>query len=94
MGRNKIAYALADLTLVVASDLDTGGTWSGATEALRRGFGDVAVWRGNGEGPGNAALESRGAWPVHTLDQLSARLGAETSSPRQPRVTQLGLGLR
>jgi len=72
MGRNKLIYALSARTLVVAADVDTGGTWSGATEALRRGFGRVAVWRGPGEGPGNARLEERGAFPVASLDELEA----------------------
>ena len=72
MGRNKLIYALSALTLVVAADVDTGGTWSGAAEALRRGFGRVVVWRGPGEGPGNARLEERGAFPVASLDELEA----------------------
>ena len=72
MGRNKLIYALSTLTLVVAADVDTGGTWSGATEALRRSFGRVAVWRGPGEGPGNVRLEERGAVPVRSLDELEA----------------------
>lgn len=72
MGRNKLIYALSAQTFVVAADLDTGGTWSGATEALRRGFGRVAVWRGPGEGPGNVRLEERGAVSVTSLDELEA----------------------
>ena len=72
MGRNKLIYALSDLALVVAADAGTGGSWSGATEALRRGFGRVAVWRGPGEGPGNEKLEERGAVPVTSLDELEA----------------------
>ncbi|UCJ13785.1 MAG: DNA-protecting protein DprA [Phormidium sp. PBR-2020] len=35
MGRNKNIYALADYAVVIHSDLDKGGTWSGATEALK-----------------------------------------------------------
>ena len=61
MGRNKLIYAQAALTVVVASDAETGGTWSGATEALKHGYGPVAVWRGDGEGPGNEPLQQRGA---------------------------------
>ena len=70
MGRNKVIYALADVTLVVASDVDTGGTWQGATEALRRGFGPVAVWTGDGAGPGNAVLAERGAMVITDLARL------------------------
>lgn len=72
MGRNKLIYALSALTLVVAADVDSGGTWSGAAETLRRGFGRVAVWQGPGEGPGNARLEEWGAVPVSSLDELEA----------------------
>jgi predicted Rossmann fold nucleotide-binding protein DprA/Smf involved in DNA uptake len=74
MGRNKIVYALSSLTVVVAADEDSGGSWAGATEALRSGFGRVAVWRGTGEGPGNAALEARGARRVSTVADLDAVL--------------------
>ncbi|MXZ30980.1 MAG: DNA-processing protein DprA [Acidimicrobiia bacterium] len=74
MGRNKLIYALSDLTVVVAADAETGGSWSGAAEALRRGFGRVAVWRGPGEGPGNAVLAERGAVPVTSLEELESAL--------------------
>jgi len=36
MGRNKLIYALADAALVVSSDYQRGGTWTGAVEQLRR----------------------------------------------------------
>ncbi|MEX2619910.1 MAG: hypothetical protein WD250_06800 [Egibacteraceae bacterium] len=48
MARNKIVYALARVTLVVAADAHLGGTWEGAQEALRRAFGPVTVWIGEG----------------------------------------------
>ncbi|NMD31421.1 MAG: DNA-processing protein DprA, partial [Chloroflexi bacterium] len=35
MGRNKLIYTLADYAIIVASDAEKGGTWAGATEALR-----------------------------------------------------------
>ena len=72
MGRNRLIYALSRLTLVVATDLGKGGTWSGAEQALRGGFGRVTVWRGTGEGPGNAELQEMGALPVTSLDELEA----------------------
>jgi predicted Rossmann fold nucleotide-binding protein DprA/Smf involved in DNA uptake len=74
MARNKLVYALADLTAVIATDEGGGGTWAGATEALRRHYGRVAVWRGVGEGPGNAALERMGAAAFRSLDELEAIL--------------------
>ncbi|MDS9396315.1 DNA-processing protein DprA [Aphanizomenon flos-aquae NRERC-008] len=36
MGRNKYIYSLADYALVVKSDLEKGGTWNGAVEALSK----------------------------------------------------------
>ncbi|WP_420620198.1 DNA-processing protein DprA [Candidatus Poriferisocius sp.] len=70
MGRNKLIYAGSLTTLVVASDIETGGTWAGAVESLKHGFGPVAMWRGPGEGPGNERLEQLGAMPVGSLDEL------------------------
>jgi len=89
MGRNKVIYALADLTVVVAGDEGTGGTWAGATEALRRGFGRVAVWRGPGEGPGNAALEELGATPLADVDDLESVL--PSGPDHDPDIEQLRL---
>ena len=83
MGRNKLIYAQTAVTLVVASDKGSGGTWTGATEALDRQFGRVAVWRGPGEGPGNEDLERRGAVPVSDMNTLSTLL--DDKSPAAPR---------
>jgi predicted Rossmann fold nucleotide-binding protein DprA/Smf involved in DNA uptake len=91
MGRNKLIYGLATVTLVVASDLDSGGTWGGATEALRRGFGRVAVWTGAGAGPGNAALVERGG---EAVDDLTDWDPSTASAPvNEPQPSQLGLGI-
>lgn len=77
MGRNKIIYGLSSVTLVVASADGEGGTWSGAVEALRRGYGRVAVWTGAGAGPGNGPLVKAGGLAI---DQPEAILDVE----RQP----------
>ncbi len=70
-GRNRLIYALGDPTLVVACADGSGGTWTGATEAMAGGWGSVAVWRGLGEGPGNAALSDAGATAIAALDDLA-----------------------
>ncbi|MPZ74772.1 MAG: hypothetical protein GEU74_16415 [Nitriliruptorales bacterium] len=70
MGRNKVIYALSQATLVVAADVEKGGTWAGAMESLRRGITPVVVWAGAGAGEGNKALEGRGAAAVHSLEAL------------------------
>ncbi len=86
MGRNKLIYAQAALTVVVASDDGTGGTWSGATEALKNGYGTVAVWRGDGEGPGNQILQQRGALPVSSREDVEALLDDRDSSVPEPNA--------
>ncbi len=96
MGRNKLIYAQSTLTLVVASDEDNGGTWSGATEALDHKFGRVAVWRGPGEGPGNEALERRGALPISDLDDLERLLDdgdANTTPDASPLASEAEQGV-
>ncbi len=64
MGRNKYIYALADYGLVVNSTANKGGTWAGATEALKR-ITDVPVLvriEKNGN-KGNHKLIEKGAIP-------------------------------
>ncbi|MGD9998714.1 MAG: DNA-processing protein DprA [Ilumatobacteraceae bacterium] len=88
MGRNKLIYALADVTLVVCADSGSGGTWEGAREALRRGFGRVAVWIGAGAGPGNPQLVDMGGVPVSDIaDLVTVAARAEPpASERQPTL--------
>ncbi len=92
MSRNKLVYALSALTVVIASDEGSGGTWAGAVEAIKNSNGIVAVWRGDGEGPGNTALEQRGAKPIRAAVQLSEILDSDTAidDPPPDRPEQLG----
>jgi len=92
MGRNKLIYALATATLVVASDLEKGGTWAGAVEALRQSIGPVIVWSGEGAGEGNRALIAQGAHELSDLDSLFP-LDLERGPAPQPIADQLSLGL-
>lgn len=69
-GRNKLVYATAETTLVVASEPEEGSTWDGAVEAIERGYGDVSVWTGPGDLPGNALLVDRGGRAIRNLEQL------------------------
>ena len=70
LGRNKLIYGLSDVTVAVAADKGSGGTWSGATEAMKGRYCRVAVWRALGEGPGNEALADMGATPITDVSQL------------------------
>lgn len=63
MGRNKLLYGLGEAALVVASSAETGGTWAGAVEALRRGRIKVFVKSTGSVAPGNAKLLLMGGIP-------------------------------
>jgi DNA processing protein len=91
MGRNKLIYAASLLTFVVASDLERGGTWEGATEALRRGYGRIAVWLGEGSGPGNEAIAGLDAAPVRSMEELLPLVSREEGESGVDRG-QLALG--
>ena len=95
MARNKMIYGLARCTVVVASDQDTGGTWAGAVEALKNGYGRVASWVGAGSGPGNKALVDQGALELTDLSHGEVLLDpSAASSPTddRTRADQLTLG--
>lgn len=66
MGRNKLIYAMADYGLVVSAEHKKGGTWSGATEELKREMSrPIFVREGNKVPQGNRKLLELGAipWP-------------------------------
>lgn len=62
MNRNKYIYASAYGAFVVASDYNKGGTWSGATEAMRNHWTKVMIWNHKKYG-GNLKLIERGGIP-------------------------------
>lgn len=92
MGRNKIVYALAEVTFVVTAEVASGGTWTGADEALRRKYGQVAVWMGENRGPGNELLVQQGATPVTDIEDLFM-LEPRAGNTVVGEVDQLHLGL-
>ena len=64
LARNKIIFALADIGLVVNSDIDKGGTWAGATEQLRKlHFVPLYVRSLGQRSQGLDALAAEGALP-------------------------------
>ncbi len=92
MGRNKLIYALSDVTVAVAADQGSGDTWSGATEAMKGRYCRVAVWRGPNEGPGNEALAEMGATPITDVSQLRNVLDSPRSENEEsPRAEQAAL---
>lgn len=71
MGRNKLIYALADVSVVVSSDAGSGGTWSGATENLGHDWSPLFVRAGPDAPEGNLRLIALGALPLDG-DDLTA----------------------
>lgn len=63
MQRNKYIYVESQGTIVVKSDYNKGGTWSGASEAIKKKYCPV-LCRENEHYPGNSALISLGAIPI------------------------------
>lgn len=84
MGRNKLIYAHAQATVVVSSDLETGGTWAGAVEALRLNLGGLLVRSGESAPPGNRALIGKGGVSVKSPADLA-------SAVRSSRMAQESL---
>ncbi|HUG84472.1 MAG TPA: DNA-processing protein DprA [Euzebya sp.] len=93
MGRNKLIYAQAALTVVIATADGSGGTWEGATEALTKGYGRVAVWTGPGAGPGNEKLIDGGAAPLAAAADLEQVCQPPSTDAQQSMPEQLGLAV-
>ncbi len=95
MGRNKLIYTLADYAIIVASDAEKGGTWAGATEALRAKWLPVFVLEHSDMPQGNRMLLQKGAlkfphpFPEHHL-KLHSWLIEQSSQvkpdPKQPSL--------
>lgn len=95
MGRNKIIYGLARCTVVVTTDHETGGTWAGATEALKNRYGRVASWTGRGSSVGNSSLVRQGADELSDVTDLDELLHESVVAAPAEGVTlgnQLTLG--
>lgn len=95
MGRNRLIYCLADYAIVVASDAKTGGTWAGATEALKAGWIPVFVLEHAAMPEGNRLLLQKGGvvFP-HPFPEQYKRLPEwlrENSGSPKLEAKQLGL---
>jgi len=95
MGRNKLIYALADYAVVAASEVEKGGTWAGATEALKAEWVPVFILEYPDMPEGNGALLKKGGialpypFPIDFAkfpDWLNEQAGLI-----KPKPTQLGL---
>jgi predicted Rossmann fold nucleotide-binding protein DprA/Smf involved in DNA uptake len=95
MQRNKVIYALSDAALVVSSDFEKGGTWTGAIEQLERlRFVPVFVRDGTEAAKGNLALLQRGAhpWPnprtgAELIEAITAIAESVAAEPKQSTLS-------
>jgi DNA processing protein len=95
MQRNKVIYALSDAALVVTSDFEKGGTWTGAIEQLDRlRFVPVFVRNGSEAGKGNSALLQRGAhpWPnprngAELIEAMATIADSVAAEPKQSTLS-------
>jgi predicted Rossmann fold nucleotide-binding protein DprA/Smf involved in DNA uptake len=99
MGRNKYIYCLADLSVVVHSG-DSGGTWNGALENLKKAWVPLWVKRTRDDAAGNAALVQAGGrwledevssifWP--DLVGMTAVAGRDTSAVSEAAPVSSGV---
>jgi predicted Rossmann fold nucleotide-binding protein DprA/Smf involved in DNA uptake len=96
MGRNRLIYTLADFALVVASDFEKGGTWAGATEALKAGWLPVFILEHSEMAEGNRQLLQKGGirfpypFPGH-YSTLPAWLEEQAKENSKSKPNQLSL---
>ncbi|HVZ31196.1 MAG TPA: DNA-processing protein DprA, partial [Polyangiaceae bacterium] len=93
MQRNKLVYALADAALVVSSDHNKGGTWTGAVEQLEKlHFVCVYVRAVGNVTEGTAALLKKGAvpWP-EPKDASAMKAALQPTSVARPPPPQTAL---
>jgi predicted Rossmann fold nucleotide-binding protein DprA/Smf involved in DNA uptake len=91
MQRNKAIYALSDAGLVVTSDFQKGGTWTGAIEQLEKlRYVPVFVRNGKDSGKGNQALIQHGGrvWPEprngdELADAMHSAFVEDAKTPQQ-----------
>lgn len=81
MGRNKYIYTLSQAVVVVKSDYDTGGTWTGAVENLKKKWVPLLVRQSAHRG--NQELIKEGATPINdTVTDFSSMLRKQSTAPR------------
>lgn len=92
MGRNRLIYCLADYAIVVASDVEKGGTWAGAVETLRAGWIPVFILDHDRMPEGNRRLLQKGGLSFpHPFPEDRKRLNGwleEHATPPPVKPTQ------
>ena len=90
MNRNKFIYASAMGTFIVESDYNKGGTWNGATEAIKNKWGKVFVWKNYSNG--NQKLIDFGGNAYNVTDEnLMAVISKQQEEDEKEKYTQINL---
>jgi predicted Rossmann fold nucleotide-binding protein DprA/Smf involved in DNA uptake len=87
MERNTLVYAISERSLVVQAQLKQGGSWIGATSALRRHLSSVFIRDDNSSA--SRALASLGATPIQSPEQLFS-LRPSVAQPSIPMLEGTG----
>lgn len=95
MGRNKLIYCLADAAVVICSTKGSGGTFTGASENLKKGW--VPLWVATTDDPdsGNVTLVERGGSWLPELSELRLEelFTPRASSAATPPIRQMTYSL-
>lgn len=86
MDRNKYIYCLSELTVVVSSDYNKGGTWTGAAECLKNNWVPVVVREDENSPKGNKELIKLGGTKldVHNFDAPFDKYKIESVNSETP----------
>ena len=91
MARNKLIYAMSDVAVVISSASGSGGTWTGAVEALDHEWVPVLVRIDGAVPAGNLELVAHGARPID-LSSIGAEADVdallEAAGPSVARVAE------
>ena len=88
MMRNRYIYVQSAATVIVRTDLNKGGTWSGATENLNNGWCPEFCWDQE-HYPGNKAIIQKGAHPID--EHWDGDVMSERDLPGKPKPEQLSI---
>lgn len=88
MMRNRYIYAQSNAAVIVRSDYNKGGTWSGAMDNLKHGWCPAFCWDQK-HYPGNKALIRQGAHPID--GQWDADVMSERYQENKPEQEQMSL---
>ena len=89
MMRNRYIYAQSIGTVVIRSDYNKGGTWSGAVDNLKHGWCPMFCWE-NPSYQGNAALIRQGAFAIDGSWDGNVTIDRPSKKPETEQLSLFG----